>query len=183
MSGTPVILHRCLIPSPVGTLVAVANGESLVALEFDGPGQLGRFERRIRQWVTRQQPIELLDRPDPILDLARQWVETYFSHPGSPLPEVPLEPPGSAFEQRVWSALRRIPPGTTTSYGVIAREIGSENGARAVGLANGANPLALIVPCHRVIGADGSLVGYGGGLEPKRWLLDHERQWRRDSLF
>ncbi len=84
---------------------------------------------------------------------------------------------GTPFQRRVWSALREIPSGATRSYGEIARSIGKPNASRAVGLANGANPIAIVVPCHRVIGADGSLTGYGGGIERKRWLLDHERKW------
>ena len=87
---------------------------------------------------------------------------------------LPLAPHGNAFELRVWEALREIPYGETVSYGEIARRIGSATAARAVGLANGRNPIAVIVPCHRVIGADGSLTGYGGGLERKRYLLDLE---------
>jgi methylated-DNA-[protein]-cysteine S-methyltransferase len=87
---------------------------------------------------------------------------------------LPLAPRGNAFELRVWEALRAIPYGETVSYGEIARRIGSPAAARAVGLANGRNPIAVIVPCHRVIGADGSLTGYGGGLERKRYLLDLE---------
>ena len=83
----------------------------------------------------------------------------------------------------MWSALLQIPPGQTTSYGAIAKTIGSPSGSRAVGLANGANPIAIIVPCHRVIGADGSLTGYGGGLDRKTWLIDHERRWRNHTLF
>ena len=89
----------------------------------------------------------------------------------------------AAFEKRVWTALLTIPPGRTTSYGAIAKALGSESASRAVGAANGANPIAIIVPCHRVIGSSGSLVGYGGGLDRKTWLIDHERRWRRDSLF
>ena len=93
---------------------------------------------------------------------------------------------GAVFEQRVWTALRAIPPGATTSYGAIAKALGSAGASRAVGMANGANPIAIIVPCHRVIGASGSLTGYGGGLERKTWLIDHERRWRNEpqaSLF
>jgi methylated-DNA-[protein]-cysteine S-methyltransferase len=79
--------------------------------------------------------------------------------------------------------LREIPAGATTSYGAIAKQLGSPGASRAVGLANGANPIAIIVPCHRVIGSSGSLVGYGGGLERKTWLIDHERRWRTNNLF
>ena len=88
-------------------------------------------------------------------------------------------PDGSPFQQAVWSALREIPSGETCSYGDLARRIRNPKAVRAVGLANGANPIAIVVPCPRVIGADGSLTGYGGGLERKRWLLAHERP----SLF
>jgi methylated-DNA-[protein]-cysteine S-methyltransferase len=90
---------------------------------------------------------------------------------------------GAAFEKRVWKELLRIPVGETTSYGAIAKRLSGAGASRAVGLANGANPIAIIVPCHRVIGSTGSLTGYGGGLERKTWLIDHERRWRRDSLF
>src|SRR6266496_3143838 len=87
---------------------------------------------------------------------------------------VPLSPRGSTFQKQVWQALSEIPYGETTSYGKVAASIGHPDGARAVGVANGQNPIPIIVPCHRVIGADGSLTGYGGGLDAKRWLLDHE---------
>jgi len=83
----------------------------------------------------------------------------------------------------VWQALREIPAGTTTSYGAIARKLGKPDAMRAVGLANGANPIAIVVPCHRVIGSDGSLTGYGGGLERKRWLLAHEARYAGEGLF
>ena len=89
--------------------------------------------------------------------------------------DLPLSPAGSTFQQKVWMALRDIPYGRTTSYGEIAAELGQPTASRAVGLANGRNPLAVIVPCHRVIGANGALTGFGGGLERKRWLLEHER--------
>ena len=88
--------------------------------------------------------------------------------------DLPLDPSGSPFQRRVWLALREIPYGQTVSYGEIARGLGAPGAARAVGLANGQNPISIIVPCHRVIGADGSLTGYGGGLPAKRWLLTHE---------
>ncbi len=89
--------------------------------------------------------------------------------------DVPLAPEGTPFQQRVWRELLKIPYGETTSYGELARRIGSPNGSRAVGLANGANPISIIVPCHRVIGSTGKLTGYGGGLKTKEWLLALER--------
>ncbi|MSQ42562.1 MAG: methylated-DNA--[protein]-cysteine S-methyltransferase [Dehalococcoidia bacterium] len=88
--------------------------------------------------------------------------------------DLPLDPRGTAFRLRVWAALREIPAGETTTYGVIARRVGRPAASRAVGAANGQNPLAIVVPCHRVIGADGTLTGYASGLHRKRWLLDHE---------
>ena len=94
-----------------------------------------------------------------------------------------MAPEGTAFQQQVWMALREIPYGETTSYGALARSIGNEKAVRAVGLANGRNPLAPIVPCHRVIGADGSMTGYAGGLDRKRWLLQLEAQHSVKTLF
>ena len=87
---------------------------------------------------------------------------------------------GAPFEVRVWTALREIPPGTTTTYGTIAKRVQSPDASRAVGMANGANPIAIIVPCHRVIGSNGTLTGYGGGLDKKTWLLEHERRWSQE---
>lgn len=87
---------------------------------------------------------------------------------------VPLAPVGTPFQQRVWAALREVPYGTTTSYGALAASLGAPGAARAVGLANGRNPIGIVVPCHRVVGATGLLTGYGGGLARKQWLLDHE---------
>ncbi|MBZ5576819.1 MAG: methylated-DNA--[protein]-cysteine S-methyltransferase [Acidobacteriia bacterium] len=93
--------------------------------------------------------------------------------------DLALEPEGTEFQQRVWSALQEIPFGETVSYGELARRIGNPSASRAVGLANGSNPIAILIPCHRVIGSDGKLTGYGGGLENKRWLLDFERSQLR----
>jgi methylated-DNA-[protein]-cysteine S-methyltransferase len=99
----------------------------------------------------------------------------YFAGDLTAIDALPVAAVGTAFQQSVWSALRNIPCGETVSYGDIARRIGRPKAVRAVGLANGSNPIAIVVPCHRVIGANGSLTGYGGGLDRKRWLLTHER--------
>ena len=112
-------------------------------------------------------------RDDGICESAIEQLREYFAGERHEF-TLPLAPQGNAFELRVWDALCEIPYGETVSYGEIARRIGSPTAARAVGLANGRNPIAVIVPCHRVIGADGSLTGYGGGLERKRFLLDLE---------
>jgi methylated-DNA-[protein]-cysteine S-methyltransferase len=99
----------------------------------------------------------------------------YFAGDVHALNEGECQTNGTAFQQRIWQTLRTIPAGKTATYGEIARRLGSPNAARAVGLANGANPLSIIVPCHRLVGANGSLTGYAGGLHRKQWLLDHER--------
>jgi methylated-DNA-[protein]-cysteine S-methyltransferase len=104
----------------------------------------------------------------------RQTLERYFDGDIAALDDIETDGGGTDFRRAVWSRLRAIPPGTTTSYGAVARDIGKPSAMRAVGHANGANPIAIVVPCHRVIGSDGSLTGYGGGLPQKLWLLDHE---------
>ena len=114
------------------------------------------------------------NRDDPVLADAVDQLHAYFAGDRTTF-DVPLAMHGNEFEQKVWAALRTIPYGETTSYGAIAEQIGAPGAARAVGLANGRNPIAIIVPCHRVIGANGKLVGFGGGLPMKRALLDLEQ--------
>lgn len=101
-------------------------------------------------------------------------VKRYFTGALTALDALPVATAGTPFQRAVWQALREIPCGTTVSYATLAQKIGKPSAMRAVGLANGSNPIGVVVPCHRVIGADGSLTGYGGGLDRKRWLLDHE---------
>jgi methylated-DNA-[protein]-cysteine S-methyltransferase len=105
-------------------------------------------------------------------------ISNYFEGDLTAIDALPVETGGTPFQREVWRALRAIPCGTTTSYGELAEKIGRPTAVRAVGLANGANPVAVVVPCHRVIGANGSLTGYGGGIERKGWLLDHEKSPR-----
>jgi methylated-DNA-[protein]-cysteine S-methyltransferase len=113
------------------------------------------------------------EEPDALCAGAAAWLEAWFA--GRFLPwELPLDAPGTPFQQEVWAQLMRIPVGQTRSYGELAKGLGRPGGARAVGLANHDNPIAIIVPCHRVVGSKGELVGYAGGLERKRWLLLHE---------
>ena len=104
-------------------------------------------------------------------------LDAFFSGSLDALDEIEVHTGGTEFQRSVWAALREIPSGKTTSYGRLAQNIGRPGACRAVGLANGANPIGIVVPCHRVIGADGTLTGYGGGIERKRWLLEHERRW------
>jgi O-6-methylguanine DNA methyltransferase len=158
-------------------MLALDSGDGLCALEFTGPHRLIRLEARLARWFS---PHRVIDGDTTTIARTRAWLESYFSGERNKGREPPLDMRGAEFEKRVWTALRAIPAGETTSYGAIARTIGSANASRAVGAANGANPIAIIVPCHRVIGSSGSLTGYGGGLERKTWLLDHERRWRTD---
>lgn len=103
-----------------------------------------------------------------------QALKRYFEGELTAIDTLPVKTAGTAFQREVWRALREIPCGTTVSYSHLAGKIGRRDAVRAVGLANGSNPIGVVVPCHRVIGADGSLTGYGGGIERKRWLLEHE---------
>jgi methylated-DNA-[protein]-cysteine S-methyltransferase len=166
-----------MLATPIGDMLALDSGEGLCALEFTGPEKrLVRLEARLLRWFP---PHEIEDRHTPTIALARAWLDAYFSGESADITSLPLDMRGAGFEKRVWEALRRIPPGETTSYGAIAKALGSAGASRAVGAANGANPIAIVVPCHRVIGSSGSLTGYGGGLDRKTWLLEHERRWAR----
>lgn len=154
--------YTTTLDSPVGPLVLVSDGAALTALLFDD----GRDAERL------EGPLVANDEVAPFPQ-ARRELEEYFAGRRTVF-EIPLAPRGTPFQRRVWEALRRIPHGATSTYGEIAREIGAPDAVRAVGAANGRNPIAIVVPCHRVIGTDGSLTGYGGGLARKRTLLDLE---------
>ena len=164
------MVYAC-IPSPVGDLLAVADRGALVELSFDARRALARRHK------TASEPLREAPRE---FTRVRKQLDAYF---GGELRdfELPLAPVGAPFEQRVWRVLQDIPYGTTTSYGAIARGLGAPNAARAVGAANGRNPIAIVIPCHRVIGSTGGLTGYGGGLPRKRLLLDLES--RHSGLF
>lgn len=148
------------VTSPVGDLILTGDGTSLTGCYFTGAGHPG-------------DPSAGLERDDAAFAAAATQLAEYFAGERTGF-DLPLAPSGTEFQRRVWQQLRSIPYGVTCSYADIARGIGAVNGFRAVGLANGRNPISIIVPCHRVIGADGSLTGYGGGIERKRFLLDLE---------
>ncbi len=143
--------------SPLGPITMASDGEHLTGLWFDGQAHFAE------SLAKEHQAAKL-----PVFDLTTQWLDAYFSgkDPG-PLP--PLAPGGSAFQARVWALLQRIPRGNTTTYGELAKLLGSS--ARAVGGAVGRNPISILIPCHRVIGAGGRLTGYAGGLDKKTALL------------
>ncbi len=156
-------LKYAYYPSPVGLLLLETDGEALVRLAFpaaDGAPRLAG-QGSVHDESALREP---LDR-----------IEAYFTG-GLRDFELPLRPEGTEFQRLVWRGLLEIPYGTTISYAELARRIGRPGSARAVGAANGRNPIAIIAPCHRVIGADGSLTGFGGGLDRKQWLLRHETE-------
>lgn len=150
--------------SPLGPLAIASRDGVLLGLAFDIPPEALGARLAARGDAIRAQV-------DPAIAGA---LRRYFSGELTAIDVLPAAPSGTPFQERVWSALRRIPAGTTWSYRQLADEIGARDAVRAVGAANGANPVALVVPCHRVIGSNGRLVGYGGGLHRKRWLLAHE---------
>ena len=156
-----------LIPSPIGTLTAVGEDGALVGLYME------LAPRPLDDELTGPRDDTGFD------DVATQLGE-YFAGERTVF-DLPLRPAGNAFELAVWRLLAEIPYGETRSYGDLARRLGDLSLSRAVGAANGRNPLSIVVPCHRVIGTDGTLVGYGGGLHRKRFLLDLEQ--RRERLF
>jgi len=156
------------VPSPVGELVLVASGAVLTGVYF-GTSRHGPPPIERAGWVEdggRGAAGELLAR-------TRQELVEYFDRTRTTF-HIPLDPSGTPFQQRVWEALRAIPYGTTLSYSELARRLGDLRATRAVGAANGRNPIPIIVPCHRVVGVNGALTGFGGGLDRKRWLLEHE---------
>ncbi len=164
-----------MLETPIGPVHLVSDGHALCALEF-GPSEA----RLVPMLRARFGPaMELRNARDPLGLTGR--VRAWFAGDLAAFDGVAVDGGGTPFQRRVWAALRRIPPGETTSYGALAASLGVAGAARAVGLAIGRNPIAIAVPCHRVIGADGRLTGYAGGLERKRWLLEHERKAASDS--
>jgi methylated-DNA-[protein]-cysteine S-methyltransferase len=160
-------LDTTQMTTPIGPLRLLALGEALVALELDD-----RQEVHDPRLTRHLGPYEVREVPDPAGAVTR--LTRYLAGELHALDDQPVRLLGTAFERQVWTELRRIPVGTTIAYGELATRVGRPRGPRAVGQANGRNPIALVVPCHRVIAADGTLGGYGGGLEKKRWLLRHE---------
>ena len=168
LHDTPKQLTLDRVASPVGEVLVVTDADGAVrALDFHD------FEDRMRRLLRRHYG-EVILAPGRAPEAVRTAVAAYFSGDLAAFEKVEVKTGGTDFQRRVWSALRDIPAGETRSYGQLAAVIGAPKAVRAVGLANGANPVGLIVPCHRVIGAGGKLTGYAGGLERKRWLLAHE---------
>lgn len=158
-------IHYRVVDSPVGALLLAGDGRALRRLAF------------VRNGEPKPEEAWREDRLGALDPVCRE-LEAYFAGRLRRF-QTSVAPDGTEFQQRVWRALCEIPYGTTTSYGELAHRIGADRAVRAVGAANGANPIAIVIPCHRVIGADGSLTGFGGGLPVKRALLDLEQGTRR----
>ena len=168
MNTAPKTLTVEHFPCPLGTVTLITDDAgNLRALDFDD------YDERMRRLLRLHYgdvSISMGTAPEAI----RAALTAYFDGDFRATDAIPCATAGSAFQRAVWAMLREIPPSTTWSYGELARRLGKPNASRAVGLANGANPIGIVVPCHRVIGANGALTGYGGGLHRKRWLLEHE---------
>ena len=161
------------LKSPIGVvLLATDEAGAVRALDFKGFEK--RFKRFIERHCGRDATAEKRRGPASIPSA----LTAYFDGDLTAINTVPIASIGTTFQRKMWMALRKIPAGTTLAYGAFAKRIRRPTAIRAVGAANGANPISIIVPCHRLVGADGSLTGYGGGLKRKRWLIDHEKKYR-----
>jgi methylated-DNA-[protein]-cysteine S-methyltransferase len=162
-----MLVRTAHVDSPIGPLGLAATDRGLCMLSFDAtPRTLARAI------AERFEEAEIAG--DPSLDGAVEALRRYLDGDLRAIDRVRVDAGGTPFQQKVWTALRRIPVGTTMGYGELARRIDAPGAARAVGLANGRNPVAIVVPCHRVVAHNGTLHGYGGGLRRKEWLLQHE---------
>ena len=170
---TQLTLTRETLATPVGEVVLLTDGDGRVrALDF------ADFDARMRKLLDRHYGPggwTAVDRTGPP-SAAHGALAAYFAGDVAALDRIETATGGTAFQREVWAALRRIAPGETATYGALARTLGRPAAVRAVGAANGANPVALVAPCHRVVGHDGRLTGYAGGLDRKAWLLEHERR-------
>jgi methylated-DNA-[protein]-cysteine S-methyltransferase len=151
--------------TPLGQITIVTDEDRLCALDF------ADYEARMMTLLSRRyDEIEFIPNPSGITER----LQAYLAGDLATLQHIPIRMGGTAFQQQIWAKLREIPIGETWTYGRLAQEIGKPTASRAVGMANSLNPIAIVVPCHRVIGANGQLTGYAGGISRKRWLLRHE---------
>ncbi len=147
------MIYQSYLSTPIGFIRILSNGEAITEIKFqdtDGP-----------------------EDPDIHTESVRTQLQEYFDGKRNSF-NIKVQPYGTKFEHKVWAELKKIPMGSTTSYGKIAEKLGDKNSAQAVGAANGKNPIAIVIPCHRVIGANNNLTGYAGGMHRKEWLLKHE---------
>ena len=157
------VYYRCQYHAPIGILTIASDGNNITGLWLEGQTHFAAGHRNP------------CDSPElPIFQNARDWLDRYFSGQMPSCSELPLSPNGTPFQQKIWEILMQIPYGQTMTYGQIAKTLGSTMSAQAVGGAVGRNPISVIIPCHRVLGAGKKLTGYAGGIERKQWLLHHE---------
>ena len=173
MATTPATTVAVTHPTPVGRLTLVASGRGLRAVLWEGDGPA---RARLTAAALRE-----TDESDAVLDETRHQLDAYFAGTRTSF-DLPLDLQGTPLQLAAWHALAEIPFGETRTYAEQAAMLGRPNAFRAVGAANGRNPLSIVLPCHRVVGSDGSLKGFAGGIETKRWLLEHELSCKRASL-
>lgn len=155
------------VESPIGKIVVVTRGDILCSVDFEG------YEERMMALLQKRYGEILIKdavNPGGVCDRIRAYLAGELNSLG----DISTETGGTEFQQQVWQALRTIPPGQVMTYGELAEQIGRPKAVRAVGMTNGLNPISIVLPCHRVVGANGKLTGYAGGLARKRWLLAHE---------
>ena len=170
-----MLLHYDEVSSPIGRILFASDGEAVCTLDYSG------YESRMSTLLARRYDAVEFERASDPLGLKR-LLENYFGGDLHAFDAIAVRTGGNAFQELVWKALRTIPAGETWSYGKLAMHLNHPQAARAVGHANSLNPVAIIVPCHRIIGASGALTGYAGGLERKQWLLSHEGACSGDLL-
>jgi len=177
MPALTFLLER--VPTPLGEMLIVTDEQGVLrALDWhDHEARMHELMRR--QYPTAKPQLKVTAQRSA----ATQAMQAYFDGDIAVIHQLEVATGGTDFQRQIWTALRGIPDGETTSYGELARRIGNPAAVRAVGLANGANPISIVLPCHRVIGSNRSLTGYGGGLQRKQWLLQHENALRVDALM
>ncbi|NEQ49329.1 MAG: methylated-DNA--[protein]-cysteine S-methyltransferase [Leptolyngbya sp. SIO3F4] len=175
MTKIPKSLDLTKVASPIGDILLVTDSEALVSLDYEG------YEHRMMRLLEKRYgAFDLVDSTgqnnnnELNLDHLIEQIQSYLKGDLTAIDHIPVKPGGTAFQAKVWQTLRSIPAGTVISYGELAHQINNPAAVRAVGTTNGLNPISIVLPCHRVIGANGSLTGYAGGIERKRWLLEHE---------
>ena len=171
MAKSPKSLCLTKVASPIGDILLVTDKQVLISLDYEG------YEHRMMRLLEKRYgSFNLVDsnKQDNQIHKLINKLQAYLAGDLTAIDTISVNPGGTAFQAKVWQALRSITPGTVMSYGELARHLGNPAAVRAVGTTNGLNPISIVLPCHRVIGANGSLTGYAGGIERKRWLLEHE---------
>lgn len=162
-------LHLTKVASPIGEILLVTDGHTLVSLDYTG------YEHRMMRLLEKRYgPFTLTENSNACPPDITDAINSYLAGNLTAIDTLPVDPGGTQFQSNVWHALRTIPPGTILSYGTLAQKLGNPAAVRAVGTTNSLNPISIVLPCHRVIGANGTLTGYAGGIDRKRWLLQHE---------